>query len=177
MKVKFVIDEDFVNYKYPSMFIGSTSCNFKCDRENGCQYCQNAALVHEPDIEISKETLIERFMLNPITKAIVFGGLEPLDSPVELVGFIDCARRQYHCMAPIVIYTGYTEEEVVSGHFKEDNSALKTIIDFILSQPNIVFKFGRFRPNQESHHDEVLGVKLASDNQYGKEFNFNCDLP
>lgn len=172
MKIKSILDEDFVNYKLPAMFIAAPFCTFKCDRENGCQYCQNAALAHEPDMEVSKETLIERFMLNPITKAIVFGGLEPFDSPVELVSFIDCARRQYHCMAPIVIYTGYTEEEILSGHFKEDNSANKTLIDFILEQPYIVIKYGRFRPNEESHLDEVLGVKLASSNQYAKQYNF-----
>ena len=34
----------------------------------------------------------------------------------------------------------------------------------------IIVKFGRFRPNQEPHYDEVLGVNLISDNQYAKEF-------
>lgn len=172
MKVKGITDECFTDYKLPAMFIAVNSCSFKCDRENGCQLCQNMALAREPDIEVSKETLIERFMLNPITKAIVFGGLEPFDNPVDLTSFVDCARRQYHCMAPIVIYTGYTEEEIIEGKFKEDNVALKTLVDFILAQPNIVIKYGRFRPNQEPHYDEVLGVKLASDNQYAKQYNF-----
>jgi hypothetical protein len=35
---------------------------------------------------------------------------------------------------------------------------------------NIIVKFGRYRPNQEPHFDKVLGVELASDNQYAKEF-------
>jgi hypothetical protein len=33
---------------------------------------------------------------------------------------------------------------------------------------NIVIKFGRYRPGQQKHFDEVLGVELASDNQYAK---------
>ena len=31
---------------------------------------------------------------------------------------------------------------------------------------NIIIKFGRFVPNQTPHCDEVLGVKLVSNNQY-----------
>ena len=34
---------------------------------------------------------------------------------------------------------------------------------------NIVIKFGRFVPNQTPHYDEILGVNLASDNQYAKK--------
>ena len=37
---------------------------------------------------------------------------------------------------------------------------------------NIVVKFGRFRPNQDPHYDNVLGVKLASNNQYAKKYNY-----
>ena len=39
-----------------------------------------------------------------------------------------------------------------------------------LQRYGIIVKFGRFRPNQEKHFDEVLGIYLASNNQYGKEF-------
>ena len=31
---------------------------------------------------------------------------------------------------------------------------------------NIIIKYGRFIPNQVPHFDEVLGIILASDNQY-----------
>ena len=33
---------------------------------------------------------------------------------------------------------------------------------------NIIVKFGRYVPNQLPHYDNVLGIKLASDNQYAK---------
>ena len=33
---------------------------------------------------------------------------------------------------------------------------------------NIIIKFGRFIPNRPSRYDEVLGVELASDNQFAK---------
>ena len=37
----------------------------------------------------------------------------------------------------------------------------------VLSQfSNLTLKVGRFVPNQEAHYDELIGVKLASPNQY-----------
>ena len=57
MKVKGITDECFTDYKLPAMFIAVNSCSFKCDRENGCQLCQNMALAREPDIEVSKAQL------------------------------------------------------------------------------------------------------------------------
>ena len=35
MRVKTVVDEDFTNYKKPSMFIGTISCGGKCCIEAG----------------------------------------------------------------------------------------------------------------------------------------------
>lgn len=177
MKIKAIIDEDFVNYKVPVMYIAFPSCTFKCDIENGSQYCINCGLTKEPDIEISKEALIERYISNPITKGIVLAGLEPLDSFMDLFAFVDCFRRQYKLDDPIVIYTGYTEEELINGQFS--NRELKSDEVYgnewkMLTKYGIIVKFGRFRPNEEKHYDEVLGVYLASNNQYAKEFENEC---
>ena len=173
MRIKGIIDEDFTNYKLPAMYIAFGHCTFKCDIENGENLCQNCSLVKEPDIEVSKEALIERYLSNPITSAIVLAGLEPLDDFTELFAFIDCARRQFRIDDPIIIYTGYTEEECINGQFS--NSKLqkdKTFADEwkLLLEYGVIVKYGRFRPNQEPHFDEVLGVRLVSDNQYAKEY-------
>ena len=161
MLIKGLKDEDFVNYKRPSMFIIMPFCSFKCDKENGCNLCQNSHLAQEPIHEIETNVLIKRYMENPITKSIVFGGLEPLDSFVELEHFIAMMRYHYKCNDDIVIYTGYTEEEVAN------TPSFQQLTKF----GNIVIKYGRFRPNQQPHYDEVLGVKLTSDNQYAKRYN------
>ena len=43
MIIKQLVDEDFVNYKKPSMFIGFPTCDWKCERECGHQgLCQNS---------------------------------------------------------------------------------------------------------------------------------------
>jgi hypothetical protein len=151
MRVKGIIDEDFVNYKKPSMFIISPYCTFKCDKEAGCQVCQNSDLANSPIIEINNDEIIKRYLDNPITEAVVIGGLEPFDTFEELYQFIKDFRRKSN--DDIIIYTGYYPEEV--------SEKIRQLSLFL----NIVIKFGRFIPNQKSHYDTVLGVELASDNQ------------
>lgn len=161
MQIKGLRDEDFVNYRKPSMFIIFPFCSFKCDKENGCNLCQNSHLAQEPIIDISINKLITRYVSNPLTKSIVCGGLEPFDSANDLLDLVDIAREWYGIKDDIVIYTGYTEEEL------QDNFTFQQIIKY----PNIVIKFGRFRPGHNGHYDEILGVKLSSDNQYAKRYN------
>lgn len=157
MIVKGITDEDFINFKVPSMFIASATCSFKCDMEYGLPICQNGALANQPDIEVSMIGLIERYQDNPITKAIVFGGLEPLDDDDTLI-FISLLRSM-NIMDDVVIYTGYTEEEV--GDKLIELKKLK----------NVIVKFGRFLPGHQPHYDPVLGVKLASNNQYAERLS------
>lgn len=170
MILKGMVDEDFVNFKLPSMYLIFPHCSFKCDHENGGQYCQNYALSTGREVPIDKETLILRYLENPITKAIVMGGLEPFDSMADVVTFIDCLRRTHNCDDPVVIYTGYTEEEMETGNWgKEGCEGINlNLWESLKSYGNIIVKFGRYRPHQHPHFDEVLGVYLASDNQYGR---------
>ena len=160
MVIKEIRDEDFTSYKKPSMVIGFPSCTFKCERECGQKVCQNSVLATAPDIQINVEDIVERYLKNPITKAIIMAGLEPFDSWDNLSKLIIAFRLK--TTDDIVIYTGYTEEEL------KDRFCFQQIIQY----PNIVIKFGRFRPNETPHYDETLGIKLASDNQYAKRYNY-----
>lgn len=157
MKIKGIVDEDFVNYKKPSMFIIFPSCNWKCDKEAGCAICQNSALAQEPDIEIPIHKIVHRYKDNPITQAIVCAGLEPFESWEDLHHLIIELRMITN--DDIVIYTGFKYEEI--------NYA----VDFLSQFPNIIIKYGRFIPNQTPHFDEVLGIELASDNQYAERIS------
>lgn len=154
MRVKGLTDEDFVNYKVPSMFIITSQCSFKCDAECGKAVCQNLPLAAAPIIEVSASELVQRYLNNNITKAVVIGGLEPFDTSRELFDFISEFRK--YSDDDIVIYTGYYENEI-SPYINMMQERFK----------NIIVKFGRFIPNQKSHFDEVLGIYLASDNQKG----------
>ena len=160
MVVKQLLDEDFVNYKKPSMFIGFPTCTWKCEKECGEKMCQNSSLALSPNIEIEYEEIVKRYLDNPITKAIVFGGLEPFDSLPNMNHLVKEFRK--HTNDDIVIYTGYTEEELMKYPYQ---------ITYLQRFKNIIIKFGRFVPNQEKHFDEVLGIKLASNNQYAKRIS------
>lgn len=157
MKLKGVRDEDFTNYKKPSMYLAFPFCSFKCERECGQKMCQNSTLATAPDITVDADTLIQRYLNNPITSAITCVGLEPLDSWDDLYEFISKFRAVSN--DDIVIYTGFYPYEIA-----DKLAQLQTFA-------NIVMKFGRFRPNQQPHYDSVLGIMLASDNQYGEKIS------
>lgn len=156
MILKDVIDEDFVNFKKPSMFLIFPHCSFKCCIEAGRDVCQNRELANARSVSIDVLKLVERYLNNPITKAIVCGGLEPFDSFEDLEELIS-TLREHGCSDPVVIYTGYTEEEVAEK--------VAALVKF----GNIIIKFGRYIPDGSDHYDEVLGVHLASSNQYAVE--------
>ena len=139
MLIKNIIDEDFVNFKLASMTIEMPYCSFKCDKECGINICQNSALVQEPNIEITYEKLISRYLNN---------------SQDDLYEFCKVFRKKSQDI--IVIYTGYNEDEISAQ------------VEQLSSFGNIIIKFGRFIPNKPHKFDEVLGVELASDNQYAK---------
>lgn len=161
MVIKQLLDEDFVNYKKPSMFIGFPSCTWKCNRECGKKVCQNGTLATTPNIEIEAKTIVDRYINNPITKAIVCGGLEPFDTWSDLQELIIELRKK--TQDDIVIYTGYKKEEILHK------------VDWLSLFSNIIVKFGRFIPDQTKHYDEVLGIYLASDNQHAERISLYVD--
>ena len=151
MVIKGVTAEDFSNYQKPSMFIAFPRCSWKCDIECGVQVCQNGALAKAPDIDIDVNIIVKKYLNNPITKAVVCGGLEPFDSWSDLLLFVEKFREK--SQDDIVIYTGYYKDEIANK------------INILKQYKNIILKTGRYIPGHKKHYDEVLGVYLASDNQ------------
>lgn len=154
MLVTNVKDDDIVNYKKVSMFIGMPYCTGKCWKELGldCSICQNNKLQTAKLVDISIDDLIKRFDSSILSNSIVFGGLEPLDSYNDLIAFIKEFRKEHD--DDIVIYTGYKEEEI------EDK------IKELSKYKDIIIKVGRYIPNRKERYDPILSVILASDNQY-----------
>lgn len=168
MKLKGVIEEDFLNYMKISMTLEFPYCSFKCDKECGQQVCQNSNLAAAPNIEVNEIELIQKYLNNPISEAIVCQGLEPFDSILSLMNFIYLLRVTYNCHDDIVIYTGYTKEEVSKMLIPV---LQKPLLTKLKNYDNIIIKYGRFIPNQLSHYDPVLGLILASDNQYAERIS------
>lgn len=156
MQVINIKDEDVINYKELSMFIGMPYCSGKCwkDLNLPSTICQNNELTYSKIYNVNVKDIVDRYRQNPLTTAIVFGGMEPLDSFNDILDFLEELRNKQGCMDTVIIYTGYKEEEI------QDK------LEELSSWYNIVVKVGRYIPNKPSRYDEILGVTLASDNQY-----------
>lgn len=160
MRVKGIIEEDFTNYKVPAMFINTCFCDFKCCNELGIdvEVCQNAPLANSPIKKIADEVICEHFVRNPITKAIVVGGMEPFLQYEELDALIGLFREE-GINAPFIIYTGYYPEEI------------QPALSLLKKYKNIIVKFGRYVPDKPHRYDEVLGIELSSDNQFAQQIS------
>lgn len=156
--IKGIIDEDFINYKKPSMVIEFPYCSFKCDKECDMQVCQNSALATSCNITVDLGNIVQRYINNDITQAIIFQGLEPFDSIQDMLYLIRVFRQ--YTQDDIVIYTGYYKQEI------ED-----MVLFLSQTYDNIIIKFGRYIPNKNKRYDYVLGVELASDNQYAERIS------
>ncbi len=160
MKLRGFIAEDFVNYKIPSMFLASTTCDWKGCVEQGMSpaLCQNESLASSPIIDITDDSIYSLFSANDIAQAVVVGGLEPMLQFDELDRLISTFRG-YGEMCDFVIYTGYYPEEI-----QRETSILAR-------HRNVIIKYGRYVPNRLPVYDEVLGITLASDNQFARRIS------
>lgn len=156
MHLKGLVDEDFVNYKKPSLFLITSTCDWKCCKEQNLpiSVCQNQPIIRDTTKNISEEKIFERYMQNPITQSIVIGGLEPFDQYEEVYSLIYYFRIIKECDDTFVIYTGYYPYEI------------RGMVAMLSIFNNIIIKFGRYIPNKKKIFNEILGVELASDNQF-----------
>lgn len=152
MKLLGIIENDFVNYKKVSMTLEFPYCSFKCNKESGKEICQNTSLQYDELKTYRIDSIIKTYLKDDLAQAVVCQGLEPFDSFSDLFRFIKKFRE--YSNDDIVIYTGYKVTEI--------SNFIRELKQF----SNIIIKFGRFVDGQESHIDPILGVSLASPNQY-----------
>ena len=155
MRVRTINEEDYSHYREPSMVIGTCFCTFKCCHEGGFPEteCHNSEMDKLGITDISGDDILALYESNPISKALVFAGLEPLLQFDEVCD-LSRAFRTRNKVDPIIVYTGYKKVEVplVELGMKEFSP--------------VIIKYGRYVPNQRAHYDEILGVDLVSDGQY-----------
>ena len=154
IRLKYILDENFQDYKKPSMLLATYKCDWKCLKEQGLDLsiCQNSELVKQKTIDIPINDIINRYINNPITKAIIIAGLEPILQFNEVIEF----ARKFRNVSDddIVIFTGYYPKEI--------SEKLKKFKKY----KNIIMKFGRYKHGSVKRFDDVLGIWLVSDNQY-----------
>ena len=143
------------DYKKMGLLIAFPYCDFKCckDANIPIEICQNSELATQPIVNMTVKEVVSYYNPN-IHSALIFGGLEPLKSPKDMLDLIIEFRIQYP-NDDIVIYTGYNQTEI------------SDMVEILSKYTNLYMKFGRFVPDQKAHHDSVLDIDLISDNQYG----------
>ena len=158
--LKGVVMEDFVNYAKPSLFLITCKCDWKCCHEANIPItvCQNEPVVSQATKEFLISSIYKAYIDNEITKEVVIGGLEPILQFEEVLSLLDYFRKQ-NCNDDFVIYTGYYKEEIE----KE--------IEQLKKYPNVILKYGRYKPNSVSRFDDVLQITLVSDNQYAERIS------
>lgn len=136
------------NYKKISMYLAlGITCIWKCHN------CCNAHYKNNQEYLITDtETIIEEYIANPFVDALVISGLEPFDNFEQVYSMIEAFRENIN--DDIVIFSGYIRDEV------------HELVNSLYMFDNIIFKFGRYKPDLEPKHNELLGITLASSNQY-----------
>lgn len=155
MKLKVILDETYGDFEKAAMLLVAPTCYQKCVG------CQNLYLTNVRTKTYSDEYIVNRFLKNQFTEAIIIGGLEPLDDIDDVYSFVlNLLAMTYSANRPtLVIYTGYTLTELpeLEG-WDEVETALKMYNKALV-------KFGRYIPNKPSVWSPELGVYLASNNQ------------
>ncbi len=163
MKLRAIIDSDCNHYKDFTMVLFAPYCTWKCCTECGIpeSSCANHCFQQQDVKEYPNEAIINRYISNPLHGGLCIAGAEPLDSN-DLRGFL----KEFRAAVPdvIIIYTGYTADEPIVVEF----------IDWLTKNDinDVILKVGRYIPDGTKHIDPILGVPLASENQYAIKVNF-----
>lgn len=159
IRVKSIIPENFQDYKTPSMFISAISCDWKClvEKNLDISICHNSTVSNYKTQNIPNTQIIKQYLNNDLTSAIVIGGLEPMLQIDEMAEFIELFRT--FSDDDVVIYTGYYPQEILSE------------LDQLKQYRNIIVKFGRYIPHSSQKYDSILGITLASDNQFAEKIS------
>lgn len=161
--------DNIVDYKETSILLVFPYCSGKCGPK-----CHNYKLIGTTKInEYKIEDIVNLYNKLNTHRSIVCAGLEPFDSFEDLTNivkyFSNCNKD-----CDIVIYTGYTEEEI-----KYSVKLLNDIFNKNLNKSfkkSLIIKFGRYvfdAENSYKYYSDILGVELASNNQYAKIINKN----
>lgn len=153
MIIKSIIDEVFSDYSKISMLLVMPKCTTRCWEKLNISptICQNNHLHKEPNINIDNKDIIKRYLDNPLTKAIIFGGLDSWDSLDEIIEFIK-EFRQYS-QDDCVLYTG------------RDYDVIEKELYRFKGLGNVYIKYGHYNPNLKPIIDDLTGVSLISENQ------------
>lgn len=155
--------DNTTDYKYTSLLFVFPYCS------NKCKNCQNYEIQNMTPISYLYSSIINFYNQLTTHKSIVCAGLEPFDSFEELQLLFDVFMKN-HKPVDFVIYTGYEYEEI-----KDKVKILLTVFNNNQNfKSKLIIKFGRYDENKfKTWHSELLGVDLATNNQYVSCYSFS----
>ena len=140
--------EVYNDYKKVGVLLATPTCN------NNCKYCQNEYLKKKKPIEYDISEIFNFVKKNKLIKSFIFGGLDCMDSFDQTYDIIKEIRKKFDY--DIVLYTGKLKTDI--------NLEIEKLKNF----KGIIIKFGKYKKNKEKKYDELLGITLASNNQYSR---------
>lgn len=143
------VRETITDYRKSTLYL----CGYICTL--GCKDCFHNELKKNHPTTLSIEKLFTDYISTTSCDAILFSGLNWLEQIEELFVLIHYIRSN-HINKDIVIYTGYDKHEI------SDKIAMLSKFD------NIIIKYGRFDATLPPRYDDVLGITLASSNQWAE---------
>ena len=161
MHLKQIIDESVGDYKETSMLLIAPECAWKCVG------CHNTHLLKLITKNFPDEEILERFQKNPLSKAIVLGGLEPFDCMEEVRAFLQTLRESniVNPKPTVIIYTGYDFPDI-------EQELIRTGLDEEMKKHDkVLLKYGGYLPGYNPTYNPLLGINLASPNQQVMEYS------
>ena len=144
MIIKDFIAEDFNSYMYPTATVILPSG----DPDDN------------PVFPMPDKGIIELFVYNEKTKALVIKNLTPLnfsyfDEIIELLRKLRVEYKQKNSL--FILYTDYDKQDI-----QDKLLALRSYVG------PVIVKFGKYDPTFPPKMDSVLGIMLSSSNQYAE---------
>lgn len=144
-----------------SPFIGALIKASSCKR--GCKGCINEHLKKLIPKENNEEEIIQEVKSNKLNCGIILGGLEWSESPNETLSLV---LEAFKNNLDVMIYTHNLEKEYIK---KVDLK--KMISESKKNNKKFYVKYGEFLKNKKVDDNIQFGVKLATSNQYIKQYN------
>ena len=110
---------------------------------------------------------VPKIKIDPLTKKAL--SVEPEAGDINRIEIVDNMLQVEYVNPSLVLETieiPLEEVEKSEDPAKYVQDKIKELIQY----KNIIIKFGRYIPNKDKRFDEVLGVWLASDNQFAAKY-------
>ena len=176
INIKDIIDEDFVNYKKPSMFIATSTCTFKCEKEDCNVHCQNSKIVKQKTIKENSFLCIEdaRIKKYKIVKSIELNKNDlvfTLSDDVKEISGVGESKYITVFVCDVIKLKTIEQKKLllflyIKGYLQEIKTSVNNFKEFVLGYENSDsmndFEFVRYINKQFDILEEITPFKCLA---------------